>query len=148
MAVPIRYLVLILVILRLSQLGAGKSFAVATLIVGFFSTFGTALMTATPFNLSPVVHKTGIGLYFFGVVILQTIIFIQEWSLKDLPRLLPLSSLALVAVFMIFVMLIVLYEQGAVSRTAPVIWEWLSFFFSIAWMQTQSVLLGNGEATR
>lgn len=84
-AVPIRYLVLVLLVMRLQQMGAGKAFAIATLIIGFFSTAGTALMTATPFSVSPVVHKTGIGLYFFGVVVLQTIIFIKEWSLKSIP---------------------------------------------------------------
>jgi hypothetical protein len=78
MAVPIRYLILVLLALRLRQLGAGKSFVTAILIVGFLSTSGTALMTATPFSVSPIAHKSGIGLYFLGVVALQTMIFIKE----------------------------------------------------------------------
>jgi hypothetical membrane protein len=144
-AVPIRYLVLVLLVMRLRQLGAGKPFAIATLIVGFLSTAGTALMTATPFSVSPVIHKTGIGLYFFGVVVLQTMIFIKEWSLKSIPRGLPLLSLATVLVYFVFVTLVVLYEQGLVSRTAPVIWEWLAFLTSIVWVLAQSLLLGKTD---
>ena len=52
-AVPIRFLALVLLVMRLRQLGAGKSFAIATLIVGFLSTVGTGLMTVTPFSVSP-----------------------------------------------------------------------------------------------
>jgi hypothetical protein len=144
-AVPIRYLVLVLLVLRLIQLGAGKSFAVPTLVVGFLSTAGTALMTATPFSVSPVVHKTGIGLYFLGVVVLQTMIFIKEWSLKGIPRILPVLSLAMVVLYLVFVTLITLYEQGTVSRTTPVIWEWLAFLTSIVWILAQSILLGKTD---
>ena len=131
-AVPIRYLVLVLLVMRLRQLGMGKAFAIAVLIDGFFYTAGTAMMTATPFNVSPVIHKSGIGFYFFGVVILQTIIFIKEWSLTNILRGLPLLSLAMVLIYLVFVTLVVLYEQGVVSRATPVIWEWLAFATSIA----------------
>jgi hypothetical membrane protein len=140
-AVPIRYLVLVLLALRLRQLGAGKAFAIAVLIVGFFSTTGTALMTAPPFSVSPTVHKAGIGLYFFGVVVLQTIIFSQEWSLKSIPRGLPLLSLAMVLIFFLFVTLMVLFEQGVVGRETPIIWEWLAFSSSVVWVLTQSIVL-------
>lgn len=145
-AVPIRYLVLVLLVMRLRQLGAGKPFASVTLIVGFLSTAGTALMTATPFSVSPIIHKTGIGLYFFGVVVLQTIIFIKEWSLKSIPRGLPLLSLAMILFYFVFVTLMVLYEQDGVNRTAPVIWEWLAIFTSIAWVLAQSIVLGKTDS--
>jgi hypothetical protein len=144
-AVPIRYLVLVLLVFRLMQLGAGKSFAIATLIVGFLSTAGTALMTATPFSVSPIIHKTGIGLYFLGVVVLQAIIFIKEWSLKDVPRILPILSVAMAVLYLVFVTLIMLYEQGVVSRSTPVIWEWLAILSSIVWTMAQSILLGIGD---
>ncbi len=40
-----------------------------------------------PFQVSPIIHNTGIGLYFFGVVVFQALIFFKEWSLKKyLPR--------------------------------------------------------------
>lgn len=147
-SVPIRYLVLALLAMRLTQLGAGRNFALAVLTIGFVSTAGTALMTATPFSLAPAVHKTGIGLYFLGVVVLQSVIFIREWSLKNIPRVLPLLSLAMIIFYFVFVTLMILYEQGMVSRTAPVIWEWLSISTSIIWMLAQSILLGGEEITR
>jgi len=146
--VPICYLVLVLLVLRLSQLGAGRNFAIATLTIGFLSTLGTALLTATPFSVSPIVHKTGIVLYFFGVVILQATIFIKEWAMKDLPGILPFSCAALVVIFLIFFCLMVLYSQGIVSRSVPTIWEWLSIFSSIVWMLIQSLILGKSEITK
>ena len=145
-AVPIRYLVLVLLVMRLRQLGAGKAFAIAILIVGFFSTAGTAMMTATPFSVSPTIHKAGIGFYFFGVVVLQTIIFIKEWSLKNIPRGLPLLSLAMVLLYFVFVTLVVLYEQGVVSRATPVIWEWSAFLSSVVWVFSQSIVLGKKDS--
>jgi len=143
--VPIRYLVLVLLVLRLAQLGAGKAFVIAVLYVGFLSTAGTALMTATPFTVSLTLHKIGIGLYFLGVIVLQAMIFIQEWSLKSVPRLLPLLSLAVVVLFIVFLTLFMLYDQGVIDRGVPVIWEWLAILSSIVWMLAQSICLGNTD---
>lgn len=141
-AVPIRYLVLVLLVLRLRSLGAGRAFSIVVLVIGFVSTSGTALMTATPFSVAPTVHKAGIGFYFLGVVILQFLIFVQEWKLKEVPRVLPLLSLVMVVLYFVFATLMILYEQGAVSRNTPVIWEWLAILTSIGWMLAQSILLG------
>jgi hypothetical protein len=69
-------------------------------------------------------------------------VFFKEWSLKGIPRILPALSLAMVVLFLVFVTLMVLYEQGTVSRSTPVIWEWLSILTSIVWMLAQSILLG------
>jgi hypothetical protein len=144
-AVPIRYLVLALLVLRLAQLGAGKAFVIATLVIGFLSTTGTALMTATPYTVSLTLHKIGIGLYFLGVVVLQTMIFIKEWSLQGVLRILPFLSLAVVVLFVVFLTLFMLYDQRVIGRSAPVIWEWLAILSSIVWMLTQSILLGNTD---
>ena len=141
-AAPMRFLVIVLLVLRLAQLGAGRAFSISALIVSFVSTAGTVLMTAVPFSVGPAVHKWGIGLYFLGVVVLQALISIREWSLKDVPKALPGLSLLMVAVFVVFATLVILYEQGMVSRGAPVIWEWLCFVTSIVWVFAHSVLLG------
>jgi hypothetical membrane protein len=141
--VPLRYLVLVLLTLRLMQLGAGRAFAVAVLIAGFASTAGTALMTAAPFSVSPIAHKAGIGLYFGGVVVLQALIGIREASLKGVPRVLPALSFMLVILFAIFATLMVLFMQGVIARTTPVVWEWLAILSSIVWMLAQSQMLGD-----
>jgi hypothetical protein len=131
-----------LLTLRLNQLGAGRAFLITTLVIGFISTSGTALMTATPFSVAPIVHKTGIGLYFIGIVALQSLIFFKEWSLKKVPKILPLLSAAMVVLYFVFTTLMMLYEQGVVNRTTPVIWEWLAILTSIIWMLSQSIILG------
>jgi hypothetical protein len=133
----------VLIVLRLTQLGAGPAFAVSALIIGFVSSSGTVLMTATPFSVSPSIHKSGIPLYFFGVVILQTLIFVKEWSLKHIPKVLPILSLLLVVVYFVFAMLVMLNAKGIVSRSTPVIWEWMCFITSIVWVFAQSILLAN-----
>jgi hypothetical protein len=144
-AVPIRFLALVLIVLRLIQMGAGRTFAVVALIVGFISTSGTALMTATPFSVAPAVHKAGIGLYFLGIVVLQSLMFVKEWLLKGVPKVLPVLSLVVVVFYFAFVTLLVLYERGVVSRSTPVIWEWLSILSSIVWLLAQSILLGRSR---
>ena len=145
---PIRYLVIVLLILRLGQLGAGHTFIVLALIVGFISTAGTVIMTAVPHNVSISIHKMGIPLYFFGVVFLQTMIGIKEASLKSVPKVLPLLCFLLVFIYFIFAILVSLHGRGMVSRNAPVIWEWLAFFSSIIWVFFQSILLGKKDAVQ
>jgi len=140
-AAPMRYLVIVLIVLRLTQLGAGRIFAISALIIGFVSTSGTVLMTATPFSVAPSIHKLGILLYFFGIVVLQTLIFAKEWSLKNVPKVLPILSLLMVVVYFVFATLVMLNAKGVVSRSTPVIWEWLCFFTSIIWVFAQSILL-------
>jgi len=142
-AAPMRYLVIVLIVLRLTQLGAGHAFAVSVLIIGFVSSSGTVLMTATPLSVSPSIHKLGIPLYFFGIVILQTLIFIKEWSLRHVPKVLPILSLLVVVVYFVFATLVMLNAKGVVSRSTPVIWEWLCFITSVVWVFAQSILLAN-----
>ena len=141
-AAPLRYFIVALLVLRLTQLGAGRAFATSVLIIAFISVIGTILMTAVPFSKAPAIHKLGIPLYFFGVVIFQMIIFFKEWVLKNVPKILPLLSLLLVIVYFIFVAMVVLLEKGVVNRSTPVIWEWLAFFTSVVWVFAQSILLG------
>lgn len=141
-AAPMRYLVIVLLVLRLAQLGADRTFAVSVLIIGFISSFGTVVMTAVPFSVAPAIHKLGIPMYFLGVVVAQTLIFIKEWSLPNVPKILPGLSLLMVVVFIVFAALFALLEQGIVSRSTPVIWEWLCFISSIVWLLAQSILLG------
>lgn len=83
--------------MQLSQMGAGRSFSIAVLTIRLISTFGTVVMTAVPFSVAPMVHKSGIGLYFLGVVFLQSVIFIKQWRMKEFPRLLPLTGIVMVA---------------------------------------------------
>ncbi len=141
-AAPIRYLVIVLLILRLGQSGAGRAFIVTTLMIALVSTAGTVIMTAVPYNVSAAIHKMGIPLYFLGVVILQTIIGIKELSLKGIPKILPFLCFLLVVVYLVFAILVGFHERGMVSRNTPVIWEWLAFFISIIWVFSQSIMLG------
>lgn len=138
-AAPIRYLIIVLLVLRLRQSGAGRFFTIFALIIGLVSSAGTILMAAAPFSVLPTVHKLGIPLYFLGVVILQTMIGLKELSIKGIPRVLPALSFLLVALYFIFAVLMMLYEQGVVNRSTPVIWEWLAYFSSVAWVFGQSI---------
>ncbi len=144
-AAPIRYLIVVLLVLRLRQLGAGRPFAVATLAVGLVSTSGSAIMAAVPFSVSPAAHKLGIPLYFLGVVVLQTLIGAREWAIRGIPRILPALSFLMVILYAIFAALMMLYEQGAVARCTPVVWEWLAVLSSVVWLFAQSIVLGKGQ---
>jgi hypothetical protein len=141
-AAPLRYLVLVLIVLRLTQMGAGRAFAISTLVIGFISTAGTVLMTATPISVAPAVHKSGIALYFLGVVVLQTVVFFKQWAMKEVLKILPVLSLIVVVVFLVFLSALVLYMQGTIGRGLSVVFEWLCFASSVVWLFAQSILLG------
>jgi hypothetical membrane protein len=142
---PIRFLVLALLVLRLSQFGTGRRFAFAVLTIGALSALGTILMTAVPFSVGPTIHKMGIPLYFFGVVPLQIIIGLREWRLKEVPRPLPVISFVFAGAYGVFFTLMVLYEMELVGRGTPVIWQWLGFALSIVWVFAHGIVLGRRE---
>ena len=143
LAAPLRYIIIVLLVLRFRDMGQiSKSFEIAVLVIGAFSTIGTILMTAVPFSIAPAVHKSGIGLYFLGVVFLQSIIGIKELSIKQLPWSLPVWSFAVVASFLIFFVLVMLHEMGHISRNTPVFWEWMCFFTSTGWLAWHTMVLG------
>jgi len=143
-AVPIRYLIIILVVLRLSHLGAGHKFANTILILGAISTIGTILLTAVPFSVGPTIHKIGIPMYFLGLVIWQPIVGIREWNLK-VPRILPVLSFLVAIANLVFVILVMLYEANVVGRAAAPIWQWMGFFVSTIWAFAHAVILGRTD---
>lgn len=146
LAAPLRMAMLWLLLLRLREYtGKQKTVEVILLSLGFLSTLGTVLMTAVPFSVSPPVHKNGIGLYFLGVVILQSLIGKKELAIKKLPRILSWLSFSIVACYLIFFSLFMLYQTGAVERSTPVFWEWMCFFSSMSWLIGHSILLGKTE---
>lgn len=140
---PLRVFVVVLLALRLRQLGGQPRLLTSLVVVGSVSAVGTVLMTAVPFSVAPAVHKTGIPLYFFGVVILQLLVAVQELRLERVPRILPALCLTVVAVFLVFFALFLMLEAGLVARDTPVIWEWLCLVSSIAWLAGHLVVLGD-----
>jgi 4-amino-4-deoxy-L-arabinose transferase-like glycosyltransferase len=81
--------------------------------------------------------------YFFGVVILQSLIGAQEWRCR-LPAVLPISSLAVVAIYLIFAVLLSLVGKvEGITRNTPVIWEWLAFCSLMFWLIAHTTVLGN-----
>ena len=142
---PLRYAVILLLVLRLRSFSERtKAFEIAVLTIGAFSTMGTILMTAVPFSTAPAVHKSGIVLYFLGVVFLQGLIGQKELSIKALHRSLPIWSFTVVLTFLIFFVLVMLYQTGHVARHTPVFWEWMCVFTSLGWLLGHTLILGKG----
>ena len=139
---PLRYIVLVLLVLRLYQMGAGRLFGYAALITGIFTTLGTIIMTAVPYSVDVTIHMIGMPLFFFGVVFLQAIIGIQEWKLKAVPRGLPVLCFIVVAIYLIFFTLEMLHQVNLVGRSTPVPWEWLCSISLLAWVFAHSIYLG------
>lgn len=142
-AAPVRYLFLVLVVFQLGHAGAGKAFTRFTLIIGALVIAGSIGLSAIPYSLSLVLHKTSALAYFLGVVILQSLIGVQEWRSR-LPAVLPISSLAVVAIYLIFAVLLSLVGKvEGITRNTPVIWEWLAFCSLMFWLIAHTTVLGN-----
>jgi hypothetical protein len=142
---PLRYLVIILFVVQMYALGAGRVFGNSVLIFGALATIGTILMTAVPFSVGPSIHKTGIPLYFFGVVLMQIVIGWKELTMNTIPRILPVISFLLAGAFLVFFVLMILSEFQIVPRTTavmPMIWQWLGFGLSIVWVFAHGLILG------
>ncbi len=149
LAAPLRYIIIVLLVLRLRSFSENKkSFEVPVLTIGAMSTIGTVLMTAVPFSVGPIVHKSGIGLYFLGVVFLQSIVGIKEASIKELPRILAALSFSIVASYLLFFVLVILYETGNIGRNTPIFWEWMCFFTSMGWLLGHTIFLGKENISK
>ncbi len=147
-AAPVRYLFLILLVLQLRYLGAGRGFSLSTLILGALVVVGSIGMSAIPYSLNLAIHKTSALLYFFGAVILQTLIGAQEWRRK-VRAVLPFSSLAVVAIYLIFAVLLALVGKvEGITRNTPVVWEWLAFCSLMFWLIAHSIELGHDQTLR
>jgi hypothetical membrane protein len=145
---PVRYLFLVLLVLQMVHLGASRAFATSALIIGGFVVIGSIGVSAIPYSLNLTLHKISALLYFFGVVILQTLIAAQEVRRK-LPVVLPVSSMSVVAVYLIFAVLLSLVGKiEGITRNTPVIWEWLAFCSLMVWLIVHSIVLGNIRITR
>ncbi len=145
---PLRYLFLILLVLKLRHLGARMGFSLPALTLGALVVIGAIGMSAIPYSLSLVLHKMSALLYFFGVVVLQSLIGVQEWR-RRLSALLPFSSFAVVVVYLIFAVLLTLVGKvEGITRNTPVIWEWLASLSLMFWLVVHSILLGTNRTAK
>lgn len=142
LSAPVRYLFLALLVMQLMNFGASRSFAVAALITGAFVVIGSIGVSAIPYSLNLKIHMMSAMIYFFGVVILQTIIAVQEWRRK-LPPILPVSSILVVVIYMVFASLLSMAGKvEGITRATPVLWEWLAFCSLMFWLIAHTVILG------
>ena len=139
-AAPIRYLIIVLVALSLTKIGSSDKLMNTVMIIGAISTIGTIIMTAVPYSVGRAIHLAGIPMYFFGLVIWQTILGSEEWKL-GVPRILPVLSFLVGFAFLAFFIFVVLYEMNIIGRATAPIWQWLGFFISIIWAYAHSVIL-------
>ena len=144
---PIRFLVGILLAWRMYQLGAGKTFFRAFITLSLVATIGIILMAAAPYRDLPEVHNAGIPLFFFGTVVLQSLLLYQEWRIRRIPRVLPITTLLSIVLYTAFAVLVTMYQNGQLDHDTPVIWEWACFLIQITWVLLHSILLGD-EAGR
>jgi len=63
-------------------------------------------------------------------------------AVPPLPRSLSRWSFGVVASYLLFFVLVVLYETGNVGRNSPVFFEWLCFFTSMGWLAAHVYFLG------
>jgi hypothetical membrane protein len=147
-AAPVRYLFLVLLVFQLRHVGAGRGFSLFTLTIGALVVVGSIGMSAVPYSLNLALHKMSALIYFFGVVILQSLIGLQEWR-RRLPAVLPISSLAVVAIYLIFAVLLSLVGKvEGITRNTPVIWEWLAFCSLMLWLIAHATVLGSSRTER
>lgn len=141
-AAPLRYLFLVLLLARLVHLGASPRVRTVLLVVGAVVVLGSIGTAAVPHTLHLRTHMGSAFLYFFGTVVLQSSLAVQERRLR-LPTWLPLSSIAVVAVYFVFATLLALVGRvEGVDRQTPVPWEWLAFVTLMVWLAAHTFTLG------
>lgn len=142
MAAPVRYAFLVLLVKTFAAIGGGRAINTALLLIGVPVVIGSVGMSAFPAAHDMALHESSAMIYFFGTVILQSLVGIQEIRLR-LPWGLAASSLAVVVIYLIFAVLLALVGQvEGITRNTPVIWEWLAFASLMVWLIVHSTILG------
>jgi hypothetical membrane protein len=145
---PLRVILVVLLAMRLLELGVSRGLALTTVVIGVVASVGVILMTAVPYSVSQGPHELGILLFFAGTVVVQPILAVIEWRLRALPRLLPVTCMLMVATYVVFAVLLGLYEAGTLPREVPVLPEWLCFVASLVWLVAHARLLGGRARER
>ena len=66
-----------------------------------------------------------------------------------MPRPLPVSTAAVVVIYLVFATLRALVGKvETITRSTPVIREWLAFVAIMVWLSAHSILLGGGRRAR
>jgi hypothetical protein len=145
LSAPLRYVFLVFLLALLVHRGAAESVRRAALIIGAIVVVGSVGTAAIPFSLNLRLHKLSALIYFFATVVLQSLIAVQEWRCR-LPKILPVSTLALIVIYLVFATLLSMVGKvSGVTRSTPVIWEWLGFAAMMVWLIAHSLVLGNGR---
>lgn len=141
MAAPVRYAFLVLLVLSFAAMGGGRVMSTALLVIGVPVVLGSAGMSAFPASSDLALHEGSAMLYFFGTVVLQTLIGVQEIRLR-LPWPLAITSLSVVVTYLVFAVLLSMVGTAGVTRSTPVIWEWAAFVSLMVWLIVHSAILG------
>jgi len=145
LSAPIRFLVNVLLVLRLAQLGATRSFSIFFLIISLIATSCMVVVSAAPYDTYPQMHNVGIYLFFPGTVLLQIFLYFQEKKIPEVPNLAKWTSLSVLISHFIFALLIFLMHHDLLHQHTPVIWEWISYVTQLVWILTHSILLGKKQ---
>lgn len=139
---PLRYAFLVLLVMIFASRGGSRAINTALLLFGIPVVIGSAGMSAFPASLDLDLHMMSAMVYFFGTVLLQGLVGVQEIRL-GMPRTLAASSLFVVLVYLVFATLLMLNNQvDWITRETPVVWEWLAFVSLMVWLILHSVILG------
>jgi hypothetical protein len=142
LSAPLRYAFVVLLVLYFRSIGGGRIAAWAILLLATVSVTGLIGLLAVPFTLNRDVHLVFAQTHFFAVVAVQTAIWIEERRLR-LSALLTTATLAVIVTDLVFAVLLTLVGKvDFVTRTTPVIWEWLAFAAQFYWGLIHSFLIG------
>ena len=144
--IPARLLFLVLLVTLLTRAGAGRGLAIASLAAAAVLAVTSIGMYAVPFSVSRAIHLSSALVYFFGIVVVQILIAIQEWRCR-MPPVLPFSCVLVLALSLVFATLLAAAgRMEGVTRETPVIWEWMLFFATVFWWTVHTIVLGRQRA--
>jgi hypothetical membrane protein len=144
---PVRFAFLVLLLETLARYGASSVGRYAAFAVGLVAVVGSIGTAAIPLSLSRPLHMGSAFMYFLSTVALQSILAGLEWRAR-LPRMLPVLSLSVVIVYLVFAILLALVGKVSyVTRETPVIWEWFAFVALMLWLIAHSVMVGAGGSS-
>lgn len=142
---PVRFAFLVLLLALLAECGVPSAWRYLALLLGIVAVTGSIGIAAIPFSLNLRLHMGSAFMYFLGTVGLQSILAWLELRARW-PRLLSFLCIAVVLVYLVFVVLLSLVGKvPSVTRETPVVWEWLAFVTLMLWLLAHSLVLGAWE---
>jgi len=131
---PIRIIFGFYLLKLLETKGANQKTLKITAFFMVISAIGSTFIALNPHDTSRLLHMLGAFTYFIGVVVIQVNITKIELKTENIPKYLPIVSIAVVMCYILFLSFEISELISEFFKILACFFEWMAYFVLMAWL--------------